>query len=241
MSQTINLFLPKVIIVSPATVDTTKQLIRNVIQKMNIGSVILFDLNFSKKFMHNYAFIILKLNTNESATRFVNNLNERGFAKLKDETNYWKASRYVLPEHRKPAIIVEEEVVEAAEEEAAAVNVAEEVVEAAEEVVEAAEEVVEAAVNIVVKKQVKDEVLEEGEINEEWDDPVLDEPFVFTSRVFPDITAPALTMMDLDCTDHILDDMKVFYKPLFPEWIDQNQDMSNFISTYLNYDLLASL
>ena len=227
MSQTINLFLPKVIIVSPATVDTTKQLIRNVIQKMNIGSVILFDLNFSKKFMHNYAFIILKLNTNESATRFVNNLNERGFAKLKDETNYWKASRYVLPEHRKPAIIVEEEVVEAAEEEAAAVNVA--------------EEVVEAAVNIVVKKQVKDEVLEEGEINEEWDDPVLDEPFVFTSRVFPDITAPALTMMDLDCTDHILDDMKVFYKPLFPEWIDQNQDMSNFISTYLNYDLLASL
>jgi hypothetical protein len=235
MSQTINLFLPKVIIVSPATVDTTKQLIRNVIQKMNIGSVILFDLNFSKKFMHNYAFIILKLNTNESATRFVNNLNERGFAKLKDETNYWKASRYVLPEHRKPAIIVEEEVV--------AVNVAEEAaaVNVAEEVVEAAEEVVEAAVNIVVKKQVKDEVLEEGEINEEWDDPVLDEPFVFTSRVFPDITAPALTMMDLDCTDHILDDMKVFYKPLFPEWINQNQDMSNFISTYLNYDLLASL
>ena len=216
MSQTINLFLPKVIIVSPATVDTTKQTILNVIQKMNIGSVILFDLNFSKKFMHNYAFIILKLNTNEPATRFVNNLNERGFAKLKDETNYWKASRYVLPEHRKPSIIVE-------------------VVE--EEVVE--EEV--AAVNIVVKKQVKDEVLEEGEINEEWDDPVLDEPFVFTSRVFPDIMVPALSMMDLDCTDHIMDDMKVLYKPLFPEWINQNQDMSNFISTYLNYDLLASL
>ena len=221
MSQTINLFLPKVVIVSPATVDTTKQTILNVIQKMNIGSVILFDLNFSKKFMHNYAFIILKLNTNEPATRFVNNLNERGFAKLKDETNYWKASRYVLPEHRKPSIIVE--VVE------------EEVVE--EEVVE--EEV--AAVNIVVKKQVKDEVLEEGEINEEWDDPVLDEPFVFTSRVFPDIMVPALSMMDLDCTDHIMDDMKVLYKPLFPEWINQNQDMSNFISTYLNYDLLASL
>ena len=206
MSQTINLFLPKVIIVSPATVDTTKQLIRDVIQKMNIGSVILFDLNFSKKFMHNYAFIILKLNTNEPATRFVNNLNERGFAKLKDETNYWKASRYVLPEHRKPSIIIEEVLKEE-----------------------------------VVEKQVKDEVLEEGEINEEWDDPVLDEPFVFTSRVFPEITAPALTMMDLDCTDHILDDMKVFYKPLFPEWINQNQEMSNFIPNYLNYDLLASL
>ena len=208
MSQTINIFLPKVIIVSPSTVDTTKQTILNVIQKMNIGSVILFDLNFSKKFMHNYAFIILKLNTNEPATRFVNNLNERGFAKLKDETNYWKASRYVLPEHRKPAIIVEEEV---------------------------------ATVDIVVKKQVKDEVLEEGEINEEWDDPVLDEPFVFTSKVFPDIMVPALSMMDLDCTDHILDDMKVFYKPLFPEWINQNQEMSDFIPNYLNYDLLASL
>ena len=222
MSQTINLFLPKVIIVSPATVDTTKQLIRDVIQKMNIGSVILFDLNFSKKFMHNYAFIILKLNTNEPATRFVNNLNERGFAKLKDETNYWKASRYVLPEHRKPSIIVEvvEEVVEEVlKEEVAAVNV----------------------VDIVVKKQVKDEVLEEGEINEEWDDPVLDEPFVFTSKVFPDIMVPALSMMDLDCTDHILDDMKVFYKPLFPEWINQNQEMSDFIPNYLNYDLLASL
>ena len=206
MSQTINIFLPKVIIVSPSTVDTTKQTILNVIQKMNIGSVILFDLNFSKKFMHNYAFIILKLNTNEPATRFVNNLNERGFAKLKDETNYWKASRYVLPEHRKPSIIIEEVLKEE-----------------------------------VVEKQVKDEVLEEGEINEEWDDPVLDEPFVFTSKVFPDIMVPALSMMDLDCTDHILDDMKVFYKPLFPEWINQNQEMSDFIPNYLNYDLLASL
>ena len=95
-----NLFLPKIIITSPDTVETIKEQILDVIANMKIGRVVLFDLNFSKKHMHNYAYIDLIMNNNEAAARFLTHLSERGFAKIRDETHYWKVCNYVSPKHR---------------------------------------------------------------------------------------------------------------------------------------------
>ena len=95
-----NLFLPKIIITSPDTVETIKEQILDVIANMKIGRVVLFDLNFSKKHMHNYAYIDLIMNNNEAAARFLTHLSERGFAKIRDETHYWKVCNYVSLKHR---------------------------------------------------------------------------------------------------------------------------------------------
>ena len=99
MSAT-NLFLPKIIITRPDTVETIRHQILDVIANMKIGRVVLFDLNFSKKHMHNYAYIDLIMNNNEAAARFLTHLSERGFAKIRDKTHYWKVCNYVSPKHR---------------------------------------------------------------------------------------------------------------------------------------------
>jgi hypothetical protein len=95
-----NLFLPKIIITSPDTAETIREQILDVIANMRIGRVVLFDLNFSKKHMHNYAYIDLIMNDNEAAARFLQYMSERGFAKIRDETHYWKVCNYVSPKHR---------------------------------------------------------------------------------------------------------------------------------------------
>ena len=95
-----NLFLPKIIITSPDTLKTVSKQILDIIANMRIGRVVLFDLNFSKKHMHNYAYIDLIMDDNEPAARFLKHLSERGFAKIRDETYYWKVCNYVSPKHR---------------------------------------------------------------------------------------------------------------------------------------------
>jgi hypothetical protein len=104
-----NLFLPKIIITSPDTVETIRQQILDVIANMKIGRVVLFDLNFSKKHMHNYAYIDLIMNNNEAAARFLTHLSERGFAKIRDKTHYWKVCNYVSPKHRLADAVSNEE------------------------------------------------------------------------------------------------------------------------------------
>ena len=80
--------------------ETVSKQILDVIANMKIGRVVLFDLNFSKKHMHNYAYIDLIMNNNEAAARFLTHLSERGFAKIRDETHYWKVCNYVSLKHR---------------------------------------------------------------------------------------------------------------------------------------------
>jgi hypothetical protein len=104
-----NLFLPKIIITRPDTMETIRQQILDIIANMKIGRVVLFDLNFSKKHMHNYAYIDLIMNNNEHASRFLKHLSERGFAKIRDETHYWKVCKYVSPKHRLAGAVSNEE------------------------------------------------------------------------------------------------------------------------------------
>ena len=104
-----NLFLPKIIITRPDTVETIRHQILDVIANMKIGRVVLFDLNFSKKHMHNYAYIDLIMDDNEAAARFLTHLSERGFAKIRDKTHYWKVCNYVSPKHRLADAVSNEE------------------------------------------------------------------------------------------------------------------------------------
>jgi len=128
MNATIDIFLPKVIITNLDTVESMKQKIANTIANMGIGTIELFDLNFSKKHMNHYGFITVLLSNTNAARRFVRCMEDRGFAKLTDKDHYWRVCRYIAPEKRRvldTAFIqedddeVQDEVQEEDEEEAA--------------------------------------------------------------------------------------------------------------------------
>ena len=96
----INLFLPKIIITSPDTVETVSKQILDVIANMRIGRIFLFVLSFSKKHMQNYAYIDLIMDDNEPAARFLKHLSERGFAKICDKTQCWKVYKHISRKHK---------------------------------------------------------------------------------------------------------------------------------------------
>jgi hypothetical protein len=101
MNTTIDIFLPKVIISSLDTVDSMKQKIANTVANMGIGTIDLFDLNFSKKHMNHYGFITILLSNTDTARRFVRDIEDRGFAKLTDKDHYWRVCRYIALEKRR--------------------------------------------------------------------------------------------------------------------------------------------
>jgi hypothetical protein len=101
MNATIDIFLPKVIITNLDTVQSMKQKIANTIANMGIGTIELFDLNFSKKHMNHYGFITVLLSDTNAARRFVRCMEDRGFAKLTDKDYYWRVCRYIAPEKRR--------------------------------------------------------------------------------------------------------------------------------------------
>jgi hypothetical protein len=120
MNATIDIFLPKVLITSLDTVESMKQKIVKTIANMGIGTVDLFDLNFSKKHMNHYGFITIRLSNTDAARRFVRSMEDRGFAKLTDKDHYWRVCRYIAPEKRRvldTAFIQEEEEEDQEEEE----------------------------------------------------------------------------------------------------------------------------
>lgn len=101
MNTTVDIFLPKVIISSLDTVDSMKQKIANTVANMGIGTIDLFDLNFSKKHMNHYGFITILLSNTDTARRFVRDIEDRGFAKLTDKDHYWRVCRYIALEKRR--------------------------------------------------------------------------------------------------------------------------------------------
>jgi len=101
MNATIDIFLPKVIISSLDTVESMKQKISNTVVNMGIGTIDLFDLNFSKKHMNHYGFITILLSNTDAARRFVRDMEDRGFAKLTDKDHYWRVCRYIALEKRR--------------------------------------------------------------------------------------------------------------------------------------------
>ena len=101
MNATIDIFLPKVIISSLDTVESMKQKIAKTIANMGIGTIDLFDLNFSKKHMNHYGFITILLSNTDAARRFVRDIEDRGFAKLTDKDHYWRVCRYIALEKRR--------------------------------------------------------------------------------------------------------------------------------------------
>ena len=101
MNATIDIFLPKVLISSLDTVDSMKQKIANTVANMGIGTIDLFDLNFSKKHMNHYGFITILLSNTDAARRFVRDIEDRGFAKLTDKDHYWRVCRYIALEKRR--------------------------------------------------------------------------------------------------------------------------------------------
>jgi hypothetical protein len=120
MNATIDIFLPKVLISSLDTVESMKQKIANTVANMGIGTIDLFDLNFSKKHMNHYGFITILLSNTDAARRFVRDMEDRGFAKLTDKDHYWRVCRYIALEKRRAldtAFIQEDEEEEEEEEE----------------------------------------------------------------------------------------------------------------------------
>ena len=101
MNTTVDIFLPKVLISSLDTVDSMKQKIANTVANMGIGTIDLFDLNFSKKHMNHYGFITILLSNTDTARRFVRDIEDRGFAKLTDKDHYWRVCRYIALEKRR--------------------------------------------------------------------------------------------------------------------------------------------
>jgi hypothetical protein len=101
MNATIDIFLPKVLISSLDTVESMKQKIANTVANMGIGTIDLFDLNFSKKHMNHYGFITILLSNTDAARRFVRDIEDRGFAKLTDKDHYWRVCRYIALEKRR--------------------------------------------------------------------------------------------------------------------------------------------
>jgi len=101
MNTTIDIFLPKVLISSLDTVESMKQKIANTVVNMGIGTIDLFDLNFSKKHMNHYGFITILLSNTDAARRFVRDMEDRGFAKLTDKDYYWRVCRYIALEKRR--------------------------------------------------------------------------------------------------------------------------------------------
>lgn len=101
MNATIDIFLPKVLISSLDTVESMKQKIANTVVNMDIGTIDLFDLNFSKKHMNHYGFITILLSNTDAARRFVRDIEDRGFAKLTDKDHYWRVCRYIALEKRR--------------------------------------------------------------------------------------------------------------------------------------------
>ena len=101
MNTTIDIFLPKVLISSLDTVESMKQKIANTVTNMGIGTIDLFDLNFSKKHMNHYGFITILLSNTDAARRFVRDIEDRGFAKLTDKDHYWRVCRYIALEKRR--------------------------------------------------------------------------------------------------------------------------------------------
>ena len=101
MNATIDIFLPKVLISSLDTVESMKQKIANTVANMDIGTIDLFDLNFSKKHMNHYGFITILLSNTDAARRFVRDIEDRGFAKLTDKDHYWRVCRYIALEKRR--------------------------------------------------------------------------------------------------------------------------------------------
>lgn len=105
MNATIDIFLPKVIITNLDTVESMKQKITNTVANMGIGTIDMFDLNFSKKHMNHYGFITILLSNTDAARRFVRDIEDRGFAKLTDKDHYWRVCRYIAPENRRLPIL----------------------------------------------------------------------------------------------------------------------------------------
>lgn len=101
MNATIDIFLPKVLISSLDTVESMKQKIANTVANMGIGTIDMFDLNFSKKHMNHYGFITILLSNTDAARRFVRDIEDRGFAKLTDKDHYWRVCRYIALEKRR--------------------------------------------------------------------------------------------------------------------------------------------
>jgi hypothetical protein len=104
--STYDIFLPRITITNLDTTETMKQKIVGTIQNMGIGKITLFDLFFSKKHNNHYAFISLELYVNYAAVQFVRSINDRGFAKLADKNYYWKVVKYVLPDYRRPSVVL---------------------------------------------------------------------------------------------------------------------------------------
>lgn len=104
--STYDIFLPRITITNLDTTETMKQKIVGTIQNMGIGKITLFDLFFSKKHNNHYAFISLELYVNYAAVQFVKSINDRGFAKLADKDYYWKVVKYVLPDYRRPSVVL---------------------------------------------------------------------------------------------------------------------------------------
>jgi hypothetical protein len=81
--------------------ESMKQKIANTVVNMGIGTIDLFDLNFSKKHMNHYGFITILLSNTDAARRFVRDMEDRGFAKLTDKDHYWRVCRYIALEKRR--------------------------------------------------------------------------------------------------------------------------------------------